>query len=211
MNYKLTRGQIRLAGIRARKGGVEEQNFLVNAFLDYRDSVNKDIRGLRREDYTYSRGYKFINQFIMNEFEDTSVIPTLNEFNEDWESIARTVAHMVKFKESKEHSVEQMEDIERRRMDTLRSKGFIPDDFSDRRLKNFMRFLGREESREIIDLFGNSDTMIDFIFEAYNKRSNSRSKMAKAFAEFLDEYEKDPYHNVDINNMFKKLGIKRLI
>lgn len=198
-----------MAGIRASKGGVEEQVFLANAFIDYRDSVNRSIKGLRKEGYTYSHGYKFINNFILNEYEDRDLIPTLSEFGEDWRAIANAVNHMVKFREYKGSTVEEMRDIEKRRMDTIREKGLVPEDISDRRLKNFMRFLGWEESREIIDHYGDSNELIEIIWEAYDKRGNSRNKMAKVFAEYLSDYERDPYHEVDITDYFQKLGIKR--
>lgn len=150
-----------------------------------------------------------MNQFLINEFEDAQYIPSLNEIGDDWQTIARTLSHMVKYKSYKDSTPERMKEIEKRRLETIRSWDFIPDDISDRRLKNFLRFLSSEETKELIDLYGNSEEIIEVIYEAYTKRSNSKSKMKRAFAEFLNDYSNDPYHNVDINDTFAKLGIRR--
>lgn len=152
-----------------------------------------------------------MNQFLINEFEDANYVPELSELKEDWQTIARTLSHMVKFTTFKDNTADKMKEIERRRLETIRSWGFIPDDISDRKLKNFLRFLSDEETKEIIDLYGNSEEIIEVIFEAYTKKTNSKAKMKRAFSEFLNEYSNDPYHEVDINNMFRKLGIRRYI
>lgn len=211
MSYELTRGSIRLAGIRAKKGGMEEQIFLSSAFIDFRESINRSLKGLEKGNYTYSHAYRFMSQFLINEFEDAQYVPTLNEMNNDWQAIARTLSHMVKFKTFKDSTPERMREIEKRRLETIRSWEFMPDDISDRRLKNFLRFLSSEETKQLIDLYGNSEEIIEVIYEAYTKRSNSKIKMKRAFMEFMNEYNNDPYHNVDINSAFEKLGIRRYL
>ena len=66
----------------------------------------------------------------------------------------------------------------------FKEKGIFDETVTRRKARNFLRFLGNEESEQVIESYGNSSTVIEMLWDAYQKKDNSRAKMLKAFDEF---------------------------
>lgn len=196
--------QIREIGRRAEKGDRIAQQNLIALTNNYARVVNRNLSQLERTGYdfgAYTRMMGFLDAMF-----DTNRAQNAAQLKYDWGNMRLQSEHAAKFLSMKSSTVEGQRDAEAKRLYTLRhtkdgaGNPIIPENVSDRVVKNFLKFLGQEHSSLVVDIYGKSETIIEMMFDAYRKPNNSKKKMTKAFQEFLA-------HKITLGEAFEKLGI----
>lgn len=158
------------------------------ALLAYNDrvakEVNRKLRELERAGYDFG-AYNTATHFTETMY-DTKRFKTGSQMEGDWYLMGTQTAIGVKFLNMKSSTVEGQKEIEQRRFDTFVELDIIPADYSRRKFKNFVMFVGNEESERILDEYGTSTQMVEMLFDAYNRKGNTKKKMLKVFREYLD-------------------------
>ena len=158
------------------------------ALLAYNDKiareVNKRLRELERAGYDFG-AYNTATHFTETMY-DTKRFMTGQQLELDWYMMGTQTSIGVKFLNMKSSTVAGQKEIEQKRFDTFVELEIIPENYSRRKFKNFIRFVGNEESERILDEYGTSTQMVEMLFDAYNRKGNTKNKMLKVFREYLD-------------------------
>lgn len=177
------------------------------ALLAYNDKiareVNKRLRELERAGYDFG-AYNTATHFTETMY-DTKRFMTGRQLELDWYMMGTQTSIGVKFLNMKSSSVAGQKEIEQKRFDTFVELEIIPENYSRRKFKNFIRFVGNEESERILDEYGTSTQMIEMMFDAYNRKGNTRNRMLKVFREYLDA--KGSRKRPDFFEAMAKIGV----
>lgn len=167
----------------AVKGDREAQGLLFSYTNEIAKEVNKRLIGLEKEKYDYGQGWATAVNYTQVMYESNRFEYARN-MDKDWYQMGQQSQIGIKFLGYESSSVEGQRSIEERRFRKFKEKGIFDETVTRRKARNFLRFLGNEESEQVIESYGNSSTVIEMIWDAYQKKDNSRAKMLKAFDEF---------------------------
>lgn len=167
----------------AVKGDREAQGLLFSYTNEIAKEVNKRLIGLEKEKYDYGQGWATAVNYTQVMYESNRFEYARN-MDKDWYQMGQQSQIGIKFLGYESSSVEGQRAIEERRIRKFKEKGIFDETVTRRKARNFLRFLGNEESEQVIESYGNSSTVIEMIWDAYQKKDNSRAKMLKAFDEF---------------------------
>lgn len=196
MRHDISVAYVRKLAKKANNGNVEAQSELWSLTDFYRRYVNNKIESLERNKYDYGNAYNLVEDFVKTEYKADRVrFKYASDFKGDWLDMALQTQVGIRFRSYADHTVTGQRLIEQKKLESLRNlkidegtsseRYMIGPDVSTRTLKKFLRFLGREESAEIVDEYGNSEKIIEQMFDAYQKAGNSTEKMERAFNEYL--------------------------
>lgn len=162
------------------------------SFLEFKkisDSVirqsNLNMRNLEKAELDYGKPYNSLNYYITSELgtrrlpsTNSLIAGNYNETNDDQWFIA--VEQGLKFLRSPLSTVKGMEESNEARFKTLQDKGVLPtvgdegNDITWRNERGFLRFLGSEEIASAIDEYGESDIVVDMLWDYWNNDTNNR-------------------------------------
>lgn len=187
--------------IHALRGEAEYQASLAAMNDKVAREVNKRLRDLERRGYAYG-GYNTPIHFTQTMY-DTNRFMKSKQMDMDYDLMATQTEIGLKFLEMESSTVEGQKNIEARRRQSFVDMGIIDDDYSQRKFRNFLKFLGNEESSAFVESWSDSEKMIEILFDAYNKRRMSKSAMLARFREYLDPTRRD----VDLEKVMKDMGL----
>lgn len=204
MSLKGDMNKYRRLYYKASAGDIEALGKL-SAFNDIMvKEINKELRMLERKGFDYGTAYNNATYFTEYEY-GSKRFKTSKSLKNNAIDILTQMEQMVKFKSYKSSSVEGQQDILKNKSVSLKEQGIVPENISDRTMKSFIKFLGNEETRTIIDEYGESDKVIEMIFDAFKSRKNTIAGMKKAFTEYMGRrYTETP---LGFDAMMRRIGI----
>lgn len=163
--------------------------------------VNKETRLMERGGADYGNAYNRIKNFADIEYGKGRLLSN-KELNFDVEAIAKQSEEAITFLNSPYSSLKAVREMERSRKETFINAGIFEVDISDKKARSFLKFLGNEESQQLLDQWTSSDDVVEMLYDAYNKKTNSRRKMIEVFDEYLSGNS-----NMSFNQMMERLGV----
>lgn len=207
--YDTSPYSLRLAGIRARKGGQTEQEFLSSTYSKMMKRINRSFGALKKHGYEHTPAYKFLRKYLDENF-GSDALPDLDDIGNDWTVVAKVVTAMARYEKYETHTLKGAREVESRRLHALDKMNLWEDmKISKRKMRNFLKFLSSEESKEMMEIYGGSNQIVEWISRGYFEQGTALSKMQKVFAEHIDKYYNTRYNNYDITKAFVELGIAR--
>lgn len=188
---------------KAKEGDRASMDALISVTNAIAGNVNKRMRALEQSGYDYG-AYGIVEHFTDAQY-GTNRFKTVNALKKDIDDMVLQSQIGLKFLKERGSEVAYMNEQEQQRISKFIEKGVFPENISIRQAKNFLRFLGKEESQEFKDAYGNSDTVVEMMFDAYVKKDNSRDKMSRAFSEYLATRGRDD--TVTFAETMERLGI----
>lgn len=188
---------------KAKDGDRASMEALISVTNAIAGNVNKRMRALEQAGYNYG-AYGIVEHFTDAQY-GTNRFKTANSLKRDIDDMVLQSQIGLKFLKERGSEVAYMDEQERGRITKFIEKGIFPENVSIRQARNFLRFLGREESQEFKDAYGNSDTVVEMMYDAYTKKNNSREKMRRAYAEYLSTRGRDDA--VTFAETMERLGI----
>ncbi len=198
--------EIKDYGKLATKGDREAQRLLFSINNEVAREVNKRLIGLEQTGYDYGIGWATAVNYTQVMYESNRFAYSKN-MDDDYYQMSQQTQIGIKFLGSESSTVEGQKAIAERRIRKFREKGILDETVSDRRAKNFLKFLGNEEVSETIESYGNSETAIEMLWDAYQLKDNTKKKMLKALGEYLTVDEKTGRHLKDFKQTMEELQI----
>lgn len=198
--------EIKDYGKLATKGDREAQRLLFSINNEVAREVNKRLIGLEKTGYDYGIGWATAVNYTQVMYESNRFAYSKN-MDDDYYQMSQQTQIGIKFLGSESSTVEGQKAIAERRIRKFREKGILDETVSDRRAKNFLKFLGNEEVSETIESYGNSETVIEMLWDAYQLKDNTKKKMLKALGEYLTVDEKTGRHLKDFKQTMEELKI----
>ena len=198
--------EIKDYGKLATKGDREAQQLLFSINNEIAREVNKRLIGLEKTGYDYGIGWATAVNYTQVMYESNRFAYSKNMDN-DYYQMSQQSQIGIKFLGSESSTVEGQKAIAERRIRKFREKGILDETVSDRRAKNFLKFLGNEEVSESIESYGHSETVIEMLCDAYQLKDNTKKKMLKALREYLTVDEKTGRHLKDFKQTMEELQI----
>lgn len=198
--------EIKDYGKLATKGDREAQRLLFSINNEVAREVNKRLIGLEKTGYDYGIGWATAVNYTQVMYESNRFAYSKN-MDDDYYQMSQQTQIGIKFLGSESSTVEGQKAIAERRIRKFREKGILDETVSDRRAKNFLKFLGNEEVSETIESYGHSETVIEMFWDAYHLKDNTKKKMLKALGEYLTVDEKTGRHLKDFKQTMEELKI----
>lgn len=198
--------EIKDYGKLATKGDREAQQLLFSINNEVAREVNKRLIGLEKTGYDYGIGWATAVNYTQVMYESNRFAYSKN-MDDDYYQMSQQTQIGIKFLGSESSTVEGQKAIAERRIRKFREKGILDETVSDRRAKNFLKFLGNEEVSETIESYGNSESVIEMFWDAYQLKDNTKKKMLKALREYLTVDEKTGRHLKDFKQTMEELQI----
>ena len=198
--------EIKDYGKLATKGDREAQQLLFSINNEVAREVNKRLIGLEKTGYDYGIGWATAVNYTQVMYESNRFAYSKN-MDDDYYQMSQQTQIGIKFLGSESSTVEGQKAIAERRIRKFREKGILDETVSDRRAKNFLKFLGNEEVSETIESYGRSETVIEMLWDAYQLKDNTKKKMLKALGEYLTVDEKTGRHLKDFKQTMEELQI----
>lgn len=198
--------EIKDYGKLATKGDREAQQLLFSINNEIAREVNKRLIGLEKTGYDYGIGWATAVNYTQVMYESNRFAYSKN-MDDDYYQMSQQTQIGIKFLGSESSTVEGQKAIAERRIRKFREKGILDETVSDRRAKNFLKFLGNEEVSETIESYGRSETVIEMLWDAYQLKDNTKKKMLKALGEYLTVDEKTGRHLKDFKQTMEELQI----
>lgn len=201
---------------RAKEGkedALEEFNRMSRSI---RRTANERLRELEKAGLDYGPAYNNFAYYLQSEFDGRTRVPTPRQMGYDISEIRWLNDYAVKFLKSPNSTVKGMIESNTHRVERLMdyeilSREFVNEDKSVRDAtwrdySEFLRFLGSEEVATAIDEYGESDVVVDIMWDYWNnfdsKTRGDNLKLVKmALADYLDG-------NVDFATAMRRVGVK---
>lgn len=181
-----------------------------------RRTANERLRELEKAGLDYGPAYNNFVYYLQSEFDGRTRIPTPRQMDNDIREIRWLNDYAVKFLKSPNSTVKGMERSNRFRVERLIDYEILSGEFVDesgktreatwRDYEDFLRFLGSEEVSSAIDEYGESDIVVDIMWDYWNQfdaknRGDNLVLMKKALAQYLDG-------TVDFATAMRRVGVK---
>lgn len=109
-----------------------------------------------------------------------------SELSFDIDDVLQTTEEALLFLESEFSRWENVRTMEKSRKDLFVERGWVDENISDRSFRNFLRFLGNEETQNILQDWTSSDDVVEMLFDLYTNKINTKQQLLAAFAEYND-------------------------
>lgn len=183
--------------IRGNKEAQKELSKLTNAL---KAEVNKRMRQLTKSNLNYGKQYNYLLQWIDNL--NTNRLASARELGYDYDDMLTQNEIAYKFLKSGWSSVQKARETESYRIETLKRKEILPENFSRRKSVEFLRWLGDESSTEAMDQYGTSDIFVEMAFDVYQEKGKAGLvALSRNLTEFLD-------HQITFDEAMERVGIK---
>lgn len=173
--------------------------------LDYTRSIKKEVNrrlaSLEKAGLNYGSTYNNITFFLETEY-DSHRMQSPTALDNDPLEMSRQNEIGAKFLERITSTVSGMREAENRRLKALQDLGAIPSDIKRNDAKKFIKFLGNEEISAAIDEYGESETIVEMMYDAYSKEGvKALDVMQTALTEFLSQ-------EITFDDAMERVGIK---
>lgn len=188
---------------KAINGDLDAQRQVLEMTRDLKSIGNKRLRSLERGNMAYGAVYNRIMNFLDTQF-NTNRFQSATSLKNDMDDLVLQLEHGLKFINNKLSVKENFKKQEQHRIERLHELDILPEDFSYRKSKDFLTFLGNEEATQTIDEYGTSEIIVDMIWGAYKKGgTKALNILQRSLAEYLDRDNKTTF-----NEAFERVGIK---
>lgn len=188
---------------RAVNGDLDAQRQVLEMTRDLKSIGNERLRSLERGNMAYGPVYNRVMNFLDTQF-NTNRFKSATALKNDMDDLVLQLEHGLKFINNTLSIKENLRKQEQHRIEKLQELNVIPEDFSYRKSKEFLTFLGNEETTQTIDEYGTSDIIVDMIWGAYQKGgTKALNILQRGLAEYLDRDNKTTF-----NEAFERVGIK---
>lgn len=197
---KLNRRQRLSLERKARRGDADA----LSKFNDYSRSIrataNSRLRELEKAGLDYGPAYNNLMHYLQTEFDGRNRLPTPKQMGNDIEEIRWMNDFAVKFLKSPTSTVKGRALSNQYRVEKLQEYEVLPKTFIEGRTGKemiadwryydaFLRYLGSEEISTGIDGYGESDVVVDMLWDYWNKfdtehRGSNLILMKQAFARY---------------------------
>lgn len=169
---------------RAQAGDVAAVNQMMAANDQLVKIVNSRLRQLERKGFDYGGAYNNLIHYTQTEYDGKRLVKSAKLENDIY-AVYDQILQANKFLSMKSGSVEGQEEILNNKISVLKNMGIFSKDYAFSTMKRFVKFLGNEETREIVEEYGNSLINLAMIKDAFFSRRNTTAALKRAFAEYL--------------------------
>lgn len=169
---------------KANNGDVAAANSLYAANDRLATETNRILRELERKGFDYGAAYNNLTFYTQTQY-DGKRLQKSKALEHDLYNVYRQIEEITKFQSYKASTVAGQQDILKNKIEAFESTGILPKNFSARSKKQFIRFLANEETREIVETYGDSEKSIRMLRDAYFSRKNTIAAMKREIAQFL--------------------------
>lgn len=146
--------------------------------------VNKNLRQLERKGFDYGAAYNNAQYFTNSEY-NSKRFQLSKKLNYDEIDMLTQIEQGIKFLNYKSSTVEGQQEILDKKTERFIELEIFPEDISKRTAKSFIKFLGNEETKEVAEEYGMSGVALEMLYDAFQKRGNTKDSLKRAFIEFL--------------------------
>lgn len=181
-NYtRKTRANIEWQAVRGNLGA---QRLLREVTENIRSTANYRLKKLEEYGLDYGGVYNDATTYLTitnkkNRF------ATAKQLSYDYSKMASQAEVGIKFLRSEMSHWQKALEQQEFRIKTLKEHTTLPEDFTRDDQEQFLRFLGNEEVSAAIEEYGNSDIIVDMIYEETKKDSNQYRVIQIALNEYL--------------------------
>lgn len=215
---KLTRRQRNSLERKARKGDASAIKQFKQYTTSIRSATNRRLQALEKAKLDYGTAYNNLIHYLDTQFDGRNRVPTMAQIGNDFEETRWLNDYAVKFLTNNLSTVKGIETSNMHRVNKLQEdyeilpKKIIDKDSGEMRdaeyrdFEDFLRFLGSEEVATAIDEYGESDIVVDMLWEYWNKdegleRGANTMMMKRALAQYNAG-------QIDFDEAMRKVGIK---
>lgn len=192
--------EIKKLQVRAIRGNQEAQQSLIRVSDNIAKLVNQRLRELERRGYDYY-AYNTPIHFTQTMY-DSNRFAKSKTLDYDWYMMGTQSQIGWKFLQMRSSTVQGMKEIEEERYQSFIDREIIdPSETSRRKFRNFLKWMGQnDEVGAMTEAWSTSETMIEMMVDAYNRKANTRKKMTAAYSQYLSGKK-------TFNETMKSLGI----
>lgn len=181
----MTKRQRRDLTRKAAKGDLLAYKQVLNFTNQIKTEVNSRLRKLERSKMDYGAPYNNL-MFYLNTQQNSNRLQTPKKLGYDVYEMMLQNEQGLKFLRSSLSTVSGARLSEKMRIQKLQEYEVIPENFSYRQNKEFLRFLGSEEMSATIDQYGRSDVVVKMAWDAFKKNTGTGLAVLKrALTEYL--------------------------
>lgn len=160
---------------------VSREFFMMGA--EVKKAVNYKLYTLEKSGYDYGSTYNNL-MAMLNIITDSNRAKTLKQLGVD-DFITQT-EHGIKFLKSPTSNIMEMRRQENARISRLKELDVLPSNFTRSKEKEFLRFLGDEATRGVIDDYGTSDVIVEFAYDVYREEGiRGLNRLRYEFTKYL--------------------------
>ena len=190
----------------AQKGNVDAERRFREVTKSIASEVNKRLRALEKSALDYGGVYNNVIFFTQTEY-NTNRFKMPNQLGEDFDDMFIQNEQGFKFLRTNSSTIGGARNAERHRIQALQENGALPEDFSYRQSKEFLRFLGNEEVSATLDEYGRSNQIVAAYYDHYVKYGiDGLSAIKTALGEYLAFKNEDSRYTFDY--AMERVGIK---
>lgn len=211
----LTRRQRRTLERKARKGDADSARAFRAYSNSIRNTANRRLRELEKAGLDYGPAYNNFVYYLQTQFDGRTRVPTLRQLDFDITEQMWVNEFAVKFLKSNLSSVKGMETANYYRIQTLQDYEVLPTEIEKdgeyieanwKHFDDFLRFLGSEEVATGIDDYGESDRVVEMLWDYWNRfdeanRGSNIMMIKRAFAQYNAK-------EMDFAEAMRKVGLK---
>lgn len=196
----------------------ERENLYVDAFNDKRSrslfnkmstslriEANKRLRELETHGYDYGKAYNNLVRYLEIE-QDMKRVPFLSEVKYDLDELMTINEQVRKFLKSKYSKLEYREKRLRERIEHFDSDEHYKEmwkDWSFKKKKDFLKWLGTEQASFAMDEYGTSDETIIILADAFQEASKKTNGI-KVLNQAMDEFNSG---DISFNEAMNMVGV----
>lgn len=187
--------------------------------------ANKRMRALEKAGLNYNHPYNHLAYYIDSQLEGVRRLPSpkalaSGKYNQD-DDMTWFIAteQALKFIRSPLSSVKGMENSNYYRVSRLQEQEVLPTEVEDsssgelreatwRDFDDFLKFLGSEEVHSSIDQYGESDIIVDMLWDYWNTDANNRADNIKLMKMALSQYLDAGRNHISFDKAMRQRGIK---
>lgn len=198
---RMSNRQRRILTKKAINGDREARSSLLSYTREIKKEVNSRLVKLERSKMNYGKAYNNLIYFTENEY-DSHRFKSPSGLGMDFYDMELQNNIGIKFLNNKSSTVSGARSVEQHRIKALVDLEVLPSDMKRRDQKEFLKFLGNEEISATVDEYGDSEIIVEMLYDAYKKGgSNALKIMRGALTEFLGR-------RITFDDAMQRVGIK---
>lgn len=198
---KMSTKQRRNLARKANRGDKAALSSLKQYTRDIKTEVNKRLKSLEKANLNYGKAYNNVMFFTQTQYDKNRLLSPTGLKNDPYDMQLQNEIG-IKFLKSDLSTVRGSRDVEQKRLNSLKEKGALPNNISNKKAKEFLRFLGNEEISAAIDEYGDSEIVVEMMYDAYkNGGTSALSALKVSMTEFLSE-------RITFDEAMERVGVK---
>lgn len=182
----LTRRQRNSLERKARKGDETAMAQFKAYSKSIREATNRRLDALEKSGLDYGSAYNNIMHYLDTQFDGRNRVPSMAQMGNNTEEVRWMNDYAVKFLNNKLSTVKGMSISNYHRVKKLQQYEVLPTEVTDsksgetrkadyRDFDGFLKFLGSEEVSTAIDDYGESDIVVDMLWDYWNKHDGEHN------------------------------------